>query len=135
MKALLFATALAMAAAPVASLAQGYSDDDRGYSDQGGYYDRNGDYDNDQDRGDYSDQDRYSSDQDDSDNRSYESRSYEGRSYGSYRSAGLHPGEHYTGRVGSTWRDAYGRDCAWREVSWWDRDGNQAYRWVQECRD
>jgi hypothetical protein len=43
--------------------------------------------------------------------------------------------DQYTGRVGSHWVDAYGRRCAWREVSFRDNDGYQAFKWVTVCRE
>jgi hypothetical protein len=44
-------------------------------------------------------------------------------------------GDQFTGRVGSHWIDAYGRRCAWREVSFHDNDGYQAFKWVTVCRE
>ena len=40
----------------------------------------------------------------------------------------------FTGRVGASWRDDYGRRCQWREVARRDADGYDAYKWVTICR-
>jgi len=43
-------------------------------------------------------------------------------------------GAHYTGRVGSAWRNDEGQYCIWREMTWLDQRGQPAYRWVPRCR-
>ena len=42
---------------------------------------------------------------------------------------------HYTRRIGTSWQDADGRYCTWRQLTWQDADGNPAYKWVPRCRD
>jgi hypothetical protein len=43
--------------------------------------------------------------------------------------------QHFTGRVGASWRDADGRLCRWREVTREESDGYQSFKWVTVCRD
>jgi hypothetical protein len=43
--------------------------------------------------------------------------------------------DQYTGRVGAHWVDGVGRRCAWREVTFQDNDGAQAFKWVTVCHE
>ena len=43
-------------------------------------------------------------------------------------------GRYYTGRVGRAWRNSEGQVCRWRQLSWQDAYGRQAYQWVPRCR-
>ena len=88
----------------------GYARDDRGYQDDRSY--QNDRSDRGDDRGDR-DQEGWARD--------------DGRA--------VPAGAHYTSRIGSTWRDADGRDCAWRQLTWQGADGDPAYKWVARCRD
>jgi hypothetical protein len=44
-------------------------------------------------------------------------------------------GAHYTGRTGASWRNDQGQYCFWRELTWLDRNGQPAYKYVPTCRD
>ncbi len=134
---------LAAVLLPTASMAQPYGGPppDQGYgSDQ-----------NDNDRGDNGDQGYQGGDQDMNDNGGDQDRGDDRGNAGpppnqgynqdndrgdgdnaQYRPAGGR--QHFTGRVGSSWRDANGQDCQWREVSRRDADGYAAYKWIPVCR-
>ena len=87
-------------------------------------------YDNDQGRYD-NDQGRYCDDQGRCSDRAPDARDYSRDS--GYTGRGLGRDDHYTGRVGARWVDGYGRQCAWREVTFHDADGAQAFKWVTVC--
>jgi len=123
LKLLLAAGLLATAAVPSFTAAQPYDstpryagDDRDSYSDQDNDNDADDDADSVWPNNDYANSDRYNYDYD--------------RAY----NPGSHYDQSYTGRVGAGWVDPSGRHCRWREVSWTDRDGNQAYKWVPTCR-
>ena len=102
---------MAAAAAPTLAVAQPYDSDQSRYcSDRGGCSDRAPDARDYSRDSDYSGQDTNRNDRRDE-------------------------GDRYTGRVGSHWVDAYGRQCAWREVTFRDDDGYQAFKWVADCRE
>ncbi len=113
----LAAAAAAALAAPAGAQAQSYYDQQRGYSQSppADDYDARG-------ADDYSrygaerDPDRYSG-----------GGAYHAEGYGGYRR------NQYTGRVGAAWRDDYGRRCQWREVTYRDTDGYDAYKWITVC--
>jgi len=44
-------------------------------------------------------------------------------------------GARFTGRVGRAWRSPEGNVCRWRQLTWQDAYGRQAYQWVPRCRD
>jgi len=127
LKLLLTAGFLAAAAVPAVTMAQPYDSTPRyAGDDQNSYSDNDNDNDTDNDAGDadtvrsnnhYAYSDRYNYDYD--------------RAYNPGRS---HYNQSYTGRVGEGWVDPAGRQCRWREVTWTDRDGNQAFKWVPTCR-
>lgn len=127
--------ALSATALPAAALAQDDSPYDQGraaapgYSGWGdnSYRHDGGDQDNDadDDYGQAPSADAYGRDS-----------GYQGADPG-YRDArgDLRGGDHFTGRVGASWRDGAGRYCRWREVAHRDADGYDAYKWVTLCRD
>lgn len=134
---LLGACLAAVLAAP--ALAQPY--------DQGGYRDPQGQDQGDQYRGDQGQPDRdYQDDGGYQTDRGYQTepvyqddRGYNGadQDQGGWMrdDARVPPGAHYTRRIGSSWRDADGRDCAWRQLTWRRPDGDPGYKWVTRCRD
>jgi hypothetical protein len=77
------------------------------------------------------DQGRYCDDQGRCSDRAPDARDYSRDS--GYTGRGLGRDDHYTGRVGARWVDGYGRQCAWREVTFHDADGAQAFKWVTVC--
>lgn len=94
-----------------------YRDERRGqYRDQNDEYDRN----------DYSNDSGYRNDRDYGDN---------GRAYQRGHWMGVPAGAHYSGRVGQSWRDNEGRYCTYRELTWTDRNGAPAYKWVPRCHE
>ncbi|MBV9995811.1 MAG: hypothetical protein JO127_11440 [Caulobacteraceae bacterium] len=113
-----------------------YRDNDRSDQNDNAYDNRRDDqynrgsadegrYSSDNNRGYYGNSDRDGnpnrySDQDRGRNPDY------GRGYAYHRT--------FTGRVGASWWDQ-GRRCQWREVTWSDRDGDPAYKWVTVCGD
>jgi hypothetical protein len=109
--------------------------------DQGGYQDPQAQDQSGQYRGDQGQPDRsYQDDRGYQTDRGYrDDRGYNGDDEdqgGLTRDDGrVPPGAHYTRRIGSSWRDADGRDCAWRQLTWQRPDGDPAYKWVARCRD
>lgn len=43
-------------------------------------------------------------------------------------------GARFTGQVGRAWRNPEGQVCRWRQLTWQDAYGRQAYQWVPRCR-
>jgi hypothetical protein len=43
-------------------------------------------------------------------------------------------GAYFTGQVGRAWRNPEGQVCRWRQLTWQDAYGRQAYQWVPRCR-
>ena len=134
LKSILLAGVLAATAIPAISVAQ----PDQGYNNGDGYNDRDGGYNDnsDNDSGSYDNNrdDRYSNPDDhayNDDNGGYYSRQYH-RYYNNDNDDHSYGGRVFTGRVGSTWWDQ-GRRCQWREVTWRDRQGDPAYKWVTVC--
>ena len=123
----LVAAATAALAAPAGAQAQSYYDQQHGYSQSppADDYDARGD-DHSHDGGD----------------RDGAGRDNGGGGYGRPDTYGNSGDEGYrgegqgrfTGRVGASWRDDYGRRCQWREVARRDADGYNAYKWVTICR-
>jgi len=118
---------LTASALACSAMAQSYDDDRNGYDgpgyqDQGRYYDQGRTYDQgrDDDRGDWRTYDR---------GYRYDRRGDDGDRWAS----GVQQGAHLTSRVGNSWRDADGRWCSYRELTWTDSDGYQAYKWVPYC--
>jgi hypothetical protein len=115
--------------------------------DQGGYQDpqaqdQGDQYGGDQFRGGQDQSDRgyqddrsYQDDRGYQDDRSRDDRGYNREGWARDDGRDVPRGAHYTNRVGSSWRDGDGRDCAWRELTWRDDDGAPAYKWVARCRD
>ena len=128
----LVAAAAAALAAPAGAQAQSYYDQQRGYS-------QSPPGDDDYARGDDYARDGYSRDGGD---RYGAAPDNGGDGYGrpeAYGNAGDegYGGESqgvFTGRVGASWRDDFGRHCQWREVARRDADGYDAYKWVTICR-
>ena len=128
----LAAAVLATACMPLAAVAQPYDDQGGGYSDQGSQSDDSdqGARDNGDDRGDRtSDRNDQTYDQGDRNSDRGDDQDYSRR----HRDAD-HPDQRFTGRVGASWRDADGRRCSWREVTFHDDDGAQAFKWITVCR-
>jgi len=84
------------------------------------------------------DQSRYCDDQGRCSDRAPDARDYSHDSGYSDQDTGRDDrgdaGDRYTGRVGAHWVNAYGRQCAWREVTFRDDDGYQAFKWITDCR-
>jgi hypothetical protein len=123
---MVLALGLIAAAAPGLAMAQPYDNDQGRYdNDQGRYCD---------DQGRCSD--RAADAHDYSRDSNYDDRGRGDRQDGYYDDRGQGAGryEQYTGRVGARWVDGYGRECAWREVTFRDTDGAPAYKWITRCQ-